>query len=267
MSNLPIAIFDSGLGGLSIWLEIKKLLPNEDLIYLGDQAFCPYASKSEDEICDKVVSAISFLVNLPVKIVVIACNTAMTVWINYYRQKFPNLPIIGVVPVIKTAAENTRTKNVLLMGTRWTVFSPYVDKLIAEFGQECEFFKWGDDGKLVSMIENGKISDSNMLVFLEKKVGVYESKNIDTVVLGCTHFPFLKKRIMEIMGESIQIIDSGKAVARQVKRILKKEGQLAEKREPRYTFYTTGGVERFVVLAQKMIGDEFLIERAEMISI
>ena len=245
MNNQAIGIFDSGIGGLSVFQEIKKLLPFENLIYFADQAFCPYGTKSQSQIRKRVLSALSFFEKQKVKLVVIACNTATTVGIDYYREKFPKVPIIGVVPVIKTAGGKTVTKKVLILVTQSTIENPYLNVLINKFGKGIKFFKLGDwEGQLVKMIENGELKQKKIEKELDFLLTPFLNQNIDTVVLGCTHFPLIRNQIQDIFGARVQILDSGGAVARHTQRVLENKGLLAENQKPDYTFYTTANIER-----------------------
>lgn len=263
LHNQPIALFDSGIGGLSIWRELHELLPHESIIYFADQAYCPYGTKTDDEIRKRVISALRFLQTKDIKLTVIACNTATTVGIDYYRECFPNLPIIGIVPVIKTAAQVTKTKKVLVLATQKTIQSSYLDVLINKFGQGIKFYKIGDwEGQLVKMIEERQLEQKKISEELSIVLSPFVNQNIDVVVLGCTHFPFIKNQIQEVMGTSVQILDSGGAVARQVKRVLESRGPLAQDQKPNYTFYTTGKVKKFISIANQLIGHEIQIRKA-----
>ena len=254
MNNQAIGIFDSGVGGLSVFQEIRKLLASENLIYFADQAYCPYGTKTNSEIRQRVISALKFLQTQNIKMAVIACNTATTVGIDYYRERFPKLPIIGVVPVIKTAAEKTLTKRILVLATQNTIESPYLDVLIKKFGKGIKFFRLGDwEGQLVKKIEEGQLKQQEMENELYHLLRPFLNQNIDIVVLGCTHFPFIKTQIQTVMGQKVHILDSGGAVGRQVKRVLEGKNLLAENRKPDYTFYTTDDTQKLSKSIQNFI--------------
>ena len=253
MNNKSIALFDSGVGGLSIWQQVKNLLPKENIIYFADQAFCPYGNLDQNTIIDRVVRSLRFVQEKGAKLAVIACNTATTVGIDRYRQEVPEIPIIGVVPVIKTASEETKTKKVLILATKKTIEGNYLDYLIDKFGQGVEFIKVNGNGKLVEFVEKGELDSPELTHYLRKKVEPYLSSNFDIVTLGCTHYPFIKSSLQKIVGSRVTILDSGGAVARHVNRVLKTNELLADENQPRYTFYTTGEKERFKHVAKILV--------------
>jgi len=219
MDTRSIGLIDSGCGGISIALSIRRLLPAESLLYIGDHAHAPYSDKSTEAIQKRAVACIRYAVEKDVKIIVIACNTATVAGIDAYRKIFPSIPIIGVVPVIKTAVAKTKNKKIAVLSTKYTAESAYQVSLIKQFANGCDVLSIGTS-TLVRAVEKGKLGveeRKNILLPLLEQV---KEHACDVVVLGCTHFPLIKQEIGQILGGQIEIIDSSDAVARQVEKIL-----------------------------------------------
>ena len=237
MSQNPIGIFDSGLGGLTIYSEIHKLLPHENIIYLADSKNAPYGGKSKDEIIRISVKNTEFLLEQGCKLIVVACNTASTNAVKYLREHY-EVPIIRVQPAIKPAALNSKTKVVGMLATKGTLESELLFETAQRFAQGVKVVEQVGEG-LVSLIETGKMRSPEMTRLLKKYVEPMLDQNIDQLVLGCTHYPFLTDQIQEITGDRVCIVDSGEAIARQTRVILEQEGLLnTEKTEGYRIFYT-----------------------------
>ena len=224
MKENPIGIFDSGIGGITIYKEIHKLLPNENIVYLADNKNAPYGEKSKGEIIDFSIKNTEFLLTKGCKIIVVACNTASTNAVKYLRENY-SIPIIRVQPAIKPAALNSKTKNVGILATKGTLKSDLLFETSQKFAQGVNVIEQIGEG-LVSLIESGKIHSSEMTNLLNKYLQPMLDKNIDFLVLGCTHYPFLIPQLKKIVGEKVTILDSGKAIARQTKVILEQENLL-----------------------------------------
>ena len=222
--NNPIGIFDSGVGGTSIWKEINQLLPNESTIYLADSKHAPYGEKSKDEIVDLSIKNTEFLLNKNCKIIVVACNTATTNAISFLREKY-NVPFIGIEPAIKPASLNTKTNNIGILATKGTLNSTLFAKTSNKLSIETNTIEQVGEG-LVELIENGELCSTKMQKLLKKHLSVFLKFNIDHLVLGCTHYPYLIPQIQKIIGKNIKIIDSGQAVAKQTKRVLENNNLL-----------------------------------------
>lgn len=242
MSPNPIGIFDSGSGGLSIWLAVRQELPHESIVYFGDHGHLPYGGKDKSYIQDRVIKAISFLERHGAKLVIIACNTATVAGIDVYRNTFPHLPIVGVVPVVKLAAAESKTKEFLVMSTEYTARSEYQKQLIQSFAGNCTVHNIGCPG-IVENIESGEGDSTSMKVLLQTQLEPFMSSHIDTIVLGCTHFAFVKNMLHDIVGNRMRLLDSGGAVGRQTRRILTNNNLLAQSHGVD-AFYTSGQVER-----------------------
>lgn len=220
----PIGIFDSGIGGTSIWKEIHSLLPNEQTIYLSDSRNAPYGQKSAQEILNLSIKNTEFLLEQNCKLIVVACNTATTNAIQYLRQHFP-ISFIGIEPAIKPASILSKSKKIGILATKGTLNSTLFEKTSATINQEVEIIEQIGEG-LVELIENNQIDSKEMHHLLTKYLRPMIEENVDCLVLGCTHYPYLIPKIKEITGESFRIIDSGEAVARQTKKILSDENLL-----------------------------------------
>jgi glutamate racemase len=220
MLDTPIGIFDSGSGGLSILETLVRELPNESFVYIGDHSNLPYANKAVTAIHTRVYRMIEFLNTKKVKSIVIACNTATVAGIDLYRSRFPKIPILGVVPVVKTAAEMTKTNKILVLSTPFTAKSEYQKQLIHTFASGKMVYSVGCPD-LVPLIEKGKIYGHELEAILRKTIIPYLNKRIDVIVLGCTHYPFLLPLIHGIINkEKVHVLDSSGAVMRQLKRVL-----------------------------------------------
>ena len=213
----PIGLFDSGIGGTSIWKEIHQLLPNEDTIYLADSKNAPYGQKSKEEIIELSFKNTEFLLNQNCKLIVVACNTATTNAIKELRAKY-NVPFIGIEPAIKPAALHSKTQKIGILATKGTLNSELFYKNVEQF-QEIQIIEQIGFG-LVELIEGGKIDSDELQELLKKYLNPMVQSNIDYLVLGCSHYPYLIPQIKKIIPKKITIIDSGEAVARQTKKVL-----------------------------------------------
>lgn len=252
MNDRPIGIFDSGVGGLTILLELQRLLPKESFIYVADQAFAPYGKRSITELQTRTKSITEFLISKHAKLIVVACNTASISSIKVLRKEFKK-PIIGVVPVVKYLSEFSKTKKVAILATPVTIKSIYLDLLISEFGKGLTIYKEGGTG-LEELIEQGDLSNPKIKAILKKHLIPLKKQGIDAVALGCTHYPFLKKQMEEILGTDITVLDSGGAVARQTKRVLTAENLLSLEKTSKDWYYTTGDSKKFDETVKNLTG-------------
>ncbi|MCO7722543.1 glutamate racemase [Myroides odoratimimus] len=231
--NNPIGLFDSGIGGTTIWQEINLLMPNEDTIFIGDQLYAPYGIKTKQEIIDLSLKNVEYLVSLNCKIVVVACNTATTNAISEMRARC-HIPIIGIEPAIKPATILTKTSKIGILATKGTITSDFFTSKVKMYPDIEIIEQIGYN--LVNLIENGGIHSQEMKDLLRSYLEPMVEKGIDTLVLGCTHYPYLIPIIETIIPKEIKIIDSGKAVAKQTKKILE-ELDLLTIRESKGTNY------------------------------
>ena len=234
----PIGFFDSGVGGTSIWKEVKTLLPNENTIYLADSKNAPYGQKTKEEIIEFSIKNTEFLINQNAKIIIVACNTATTNAIQILRNKY-SVPFIGIEPAIKPAGLVTKTKKIGILATKGTLNSELFEKTSSKIDAKISIVEQIGEG-LVHLIESGEVNSSKMDKLLKEYLTPMLNENIDALVLGCTHYPYLIPKIKNIIGDKIQIIDSGLAVAKQTKNILTKFQllQTKENSHPSYVFYS-----------------------------
>lgn len=252
MNNYPIAVIDSGLGGLSVWAEIVKLLPLESTLYIADTINLPYGNKPPGEIVRLAKKVVSHAVEQKAKLIVVACNTITVHAIDQLRREFPDVPIVGTVPVVKTAAKLSRSKKIGVLATSQTARSDYQKDLTKKFAGDCEVVVMGTD-ELVPFVERGEIEGENILGVLQKVLKPFVDKHIDMLALGCTHYPFLTPMIRTVLPDSIKILDSGSAVAAQVERVLSNNNAFSNTKM-QHSFFTTGEVLHFGKTARGLVG-------------
>lgn len=253
MNDRPIGIFDSGVGGLSILLEIKKTLPNENFIFLADQKFVPYGQKTKKELIGRVSKILDFFEKKNVKTVVIACNTATVYTISEMRERF-KFPIIGTVPVVKKAAMLTKTGKVAVFSTPATAKSEYLNSLISQFASKITVLKIGGSN-LEELVEKGNLNNPKVDKVLKNLLSPLVNDGVDVLTLGCTHYPFLRKKIQRIVGRDIVVIDSGGAVARRLKEVLTNNKSLGSKKSIEEHF-TTGDKDKFKKVAEELMKEK-----------
>ncbi len=247
MQENPIGIIDSGVGGLSIASTLIKKLPNESFIYVADSKNCPYGQKTREEIYNLTKRMIDFLLSKEIKLLVIACNSITVTCIDDLRKDYPTLPIVGIVPIIKTAVRKTKNKKIGIFSTVNTAKSKYQKDLIEKFAKDVFVLNQGSS-KLVPLVE--KLDFEAIDRILEKELEPFRKKNIDTLALGCSHFPLIRKQIQKYLP-NVLILDSSEAISRQVERILNHE-KLLSKSNLSYNFYTTGDLRALEYFALKL---------------
>ena len=235
INNNPIGLFDSGIGGTSIWKAIHQLMPNENTIYLADSKNAPYGIKSKEEIIALSKKNTELLLENNCKIIVVACNTATTNAIKELRATY-DVPFIGIEPAIKPAATHSKTQTIGILATKGTLSSELFNKT-ASLYQETNIIEQIGYG-LVELIENGEINSPKMEELLISYLKPMIEKNIDYLVLGCSHYPYLIPKIKTILPKSIQIIDSGEAVAKQTLTVLQKQNGLNSRQKGNCEFYS-----------------------------
>ena len=222
MNKAAIGVYDSGFGGLSVWRELRRLLPNESLIYLGDGKNCPYGGRSREEITRFATEAVERLVREGVKMVVVGCNTATTAAIDHLRSQWPELPIVGLEPAVKPACLTTKTRRIAVLATEHSLRSDMFLKTAQRYASDVEVVKVPGEG-FVEIVEQDMEHTDEARRAVQRVVGQLRGKGVDKVVLGCTHYPFLRSAISEALeGEEVDIIDSGEAVARRVEWLLER---------------------------------------------
>ena len=242
MSLQPIGIFDSGVGGTSIWKEIHQLLPHENTIYLADSANAPYGLKGKKTITNLSAKNTEYLISRGCKLIVVACNTATTNAIDFLRSHY-DIPFIGIEPAIKPAALNSQTKAVGILATKGTLSSELFHKTTNLFASNVKVVERIGDG-IVELIESGQLYSEAMKELLKEYIKPMIDADIDYLVLGCTHYPYLIPILIELLPTHVKIIDSGEAVARQTKAILEKSNLINTTTiKPKIEFYTNGNPE------------------------
>jgi glutamate racemase len=217
-SSLPIGIFDSGIGGLSVLRHIRELLPGEDLIYISDRANLPYGNKESRFILERCEHIVDFLIQQDVKAIVIACNTATAVAVDHLRRRF-SFPIIGMEPGVKPAIELSQSGVIGVLATEGTLVSGKFQNLVEQHANGADIFYCPCYGWVEAIEHNGASHNATIELVKESLIPVLD-KGVDTLVLGCTHYPFLKDTIKKVAGPTVAIIDTGHAVARQLQRRL-----------------------------------------------
>lgn len=226
----PIGVFDSGVGGLSVLREIRKLLPHENLLYVADSAHAPYGDKSKEFILERSTAIVDFFVGQQVKAIVVACNTATGASVKELRPNY-TLPIIAMEPAVKPAAEKTQTGVIGVLATSRTLSSNNFQILFTRFADQVKIITQPCPG-LVEQVERGDLSSDKARALIAQYVQPLVAQNVDVIVLGCTHYPFLAPLIQELVGLSIGVIDSGSAIARELRSRLDKAEILADRNYP-----------------------------------
>jgi glutamate racemase len=224
-ASAPIGIFDSGVGGLSVFRELQRQIPNERLIYLADQAHVPYGTRSLDEVRAYSEGITRYFLSMGAKLIVVACNTASAAGLHYLRQTFPGVPFVGMEPAVKPAAEHTQSGVVGVLATPTTFQGALYASVVERFANGVRVLQYTCPG-LVAQIEEGRLDLSETHTILERALSPMLAQGVDTIVLGCTHYPFVIPQIQEIAGSGVRVIDPAPAIARQTRRLLEQDGQL-----------------------------------------
>jgi glutamate racemase len=264
----PIGVFDSGVGGLSVLRAIQNELPGEALIYFADQLHVPYGRRSMQQVRDFAASITRFLLQQEAKLVVVACNTVSAAALNELRLAFPETPFVGMEPALKPAIEKTRTRRVGVLATPVTFQGQLYTALVDRYAQGITVFQNTCPG-LVEQIEAGDLESDRTRKILEDALLPMQAEGVDTIVLGCTHYPFVIPLIEAIIGANALVIDPAPAVARQSRRLLEarqiaapQEGRNAQVR-PR--FYTSGDPRQFNRLLRRLVDLDGGAERVDWI--
>ncbi|HZM20247.1 MAG TPA: glutamate racemase [Anaerolineales bacterium] len=235
-----IGIYDSGVGGISVLRAIREQMPNESVVYFGDQGHIPYGPRPMEQIRSFSEAITNFLLQQKAKIIVVACNTASAAALKYLREKFQTVQFVGMEPAVKPAAEQTQTGKVGVLATPATFQGALYASVVERFANGVELFQNTCNG-LVQQIEQGNLEGKETRNILEAALLPMLEKNIDTVVLGCTHYPFVIPLIQEIVGNKVRVIDPAPAVAKQVGRLLEVNRTRNEsKSRGKIKFYTSG---------------------------
>jgi glutamate racemase len=262
VSSIALGLFDSGVGGLSVASELMRLAPAQQIIYLADQVHAPYGQRSLADIRALAKGITRFLIQEGAGLIVIACNTASAAALHSLRNSFPEVPFVGMEPAIKPAAEHTRTGHVGVIATEATfqgeLFASLMDRFatgITVHTQTCP--------ALVPLVEAGELCSERTRVALKGYLAPLLDVGIDELVLGCTHYPFLRPLIEQVVGAGVEIVDPAPAVARQTVRVLVGRGWLAERnREITHRFYTSADPGRFRTALRDLVGLDTEVQQA-----
>lgn len=221
----PIAVFDSGVGGISVLRELKYLMPQENFYYYGDSANAPYGTKSLEEVRKLTMGHVDGFIKDGAKAVVVACNTATSAAVRLLRQKYENVPIIGIEPALKPAVLSGKNPNVVVMATPMTIREEKFHNLMDRYTHMAHIIPLPCPG-LMEYIEHGDIQGEELLEFLGKLFEPFDKQKLDAVVLGCTHYPFVSRELKKVLGGDVTLFDGGEGVARETKRRLVQKGLL-----------------------------------------
>jgi glutamate racemase len=261
MDDRAIGIFDSGVGGLSILSQIRALLPNEDLIFLADQAHVPYGQRGLHEVRTFAHSITNFLLELHVKLIVVACNTASAAALNDLRSTFPSIPFVGMEPAVKPAAEITQSQVVGVLATPATFQGKLFASVVERFAHNVTVLEKTLPG-LVEQIEQGDLDGAKTREILEQGILPLLEHGADTLVLACTHYPFIIPLLSELAGPDVQVIDPSPAIARQTGRVINQHDiSASHENHGQITYYTTGDPIRFEELSKCLIGDPGVVRQ------
>lgn len=248
----PIGMFDSGVGGLSVWREVVQLLPNEDVIYFADNANCPYGPRPAEEVIELSEKIVDFFLSKKVKLIVVACNTATAAAIDHLREKY-DVPFVGMEPAVKPAALATKTGCVGILATAGTLGGKLFNHTKERYAADVNVVMQVGTG-LVELVEQGLQYSERAKVLLQRYVSPMVEQHADYIVLGCTHYPFFRPLIDAVAGEDVTIVDPAPAVARRVKEVLEHNALFSEdKHTPNYAFYSSGDSGAMITLLQETL--------------
>ncbi len=266
----PIGIFDSGIGGLTVLRAVHQLMPDEPLLYLADQAHVPYGPRRLEEVRHFSETITRYLLHQGANLIVVACNTASAAALKYLRTIFPEIPFVGMEPAVKPAAEHTRSGVVGVLATPATFQGELYASVVERFGRGVKLLQNTCPG-LVTQIESGQLETIETRRILEEALHPMLEQGIDTVVLGCTHYPFVIPLIQQITGPTVRVIDPAPAVARQVQRLLVAshlldfdlKNDIEPPVEPSHLlrFATTGDASRLEAMLPGLLGERAFVEK------
>jgi len=257
----PIGIYDSGVGGLTVLRAVRELLPHEDLLYFADQAKVPYGNRPLEEVRALAEGVTRYLMERGAKLIVVACNTASAAALKHLRALYPDFPFVGMEPAVKPAAEQTLSGKVGVLATPSTFQGEMYASVVERFAKDVQVFQATCPG-MVRQIEKGYLSTPKTRMILEEALKPMLKEGADTLVMGCTHFPFVIPLIREIAGEDVRVIDPAPAVARQVKRVLEAGGLLrASDSVGKTVFLTSAEAGKLEALLPKLLGMDSAVRR------
>lgn len=257
--NSPIGVFDSGVGGLSVWREIARQLPAEDTLYFADQIHIPYGPRTLAQIRSFSEAITRYLIDQGAKLIVVACNTASAAALKHLRATFPDVPFVGMEPAVKPAAQHTRTGVVGVMATPATFQGELFASVVERFANGVQLINQVCPG-LVEQVEAGRLDTPDTVTLLERYLEPIRSGGADTIVLACTHYPFVIESIRSL-APGIEVIDPAPAIARQVNRVLSERGRLtSSERTGQHRFITSGDRAAFQAVLRQLVHIESDVE-------
>ena len=258
--NQPIGVFDSGVGGLSVLRAMRQLMPEVPVIYFGDQGHVPYGPRPMQQVRDFSEAITCFLLDQGAKLIVVACNTASAAALHYLRDKFSGVSFVGMEPAVKPAAEHTRSGIVGVLATPATFQGTLYSSVLERFANGVQVLQDTCPG-LVGRIESGDLDGDKTRAILENALRPMLDHGIDTVVLGCTHYPFVIPLIEQVVGENVRVIDPAPAVAKQAKRLLEVSGlKISAGEQAEVHFYTSGDAGKLASLLPKLLGESGAVQ-------
>ena len=254
-----VGIFDSGVGGLSVVREIRRALPAEDLVYVADTAYCPYGDRETDEVRARSLAVGRHLEDAGAKVVIVACNTASGAALESLREAL-HVPVIGLEPAVKTAASRTRNRRIGVMATAGTLRSERFARLVRSYADGVEVLAQPCPG-LVDLIEQGHLDGQALDARVGELTRPLRDARVDTVVLGCTHYPFVEAAIRRALGDGVEIVESGPAIARRLAQVLDERGLRAPAGGGSLRVYTTGEPEAVGPVVGRLWGSALPLDR------
>jgi len=257
---VPVGIFDSGVGGLSVLRAVREFMPEQDILYLADQAHVPYGPRPLLQVREFAEGITRFLLDRGARLIVVACNAASAASLHYLRNTFPDVPFVGMEPAVKPAAEQSRSGVVGVLATPATFQGALYASVLERFARDVTVLQDTCPG-LVAEVESGNLEGDAVREILTNALSPMLQAGIDTVVLGCTHYPFVIPLIQEIAGPGVRVIDPAPAIARQTRRLLSQNGWGLNGTGSIQCF-TTGPVESMKLLVKQLLGDDLPVEHA-----
>lgn len=261
-ASAPIGVFDSGVGGLSVVREIRRRLPAEDIVYFADSANCPYGGRPLDEIRALSLRVARELLRRGAKAIVVACNSASGAALESLRETL-DVPVVGLEPALKPAVERSRRGRVGVMATSATLGSDRFDRLTRAYAGDVRLVPQACPG-LVELVEEGEVDGPRVEAELREILAPLLEADVDTVVLGCTHYPFLREPISRVLGSGVEVLDSGEAVARQVERVLRDSHALAQNGPGTLRILTSGESEQVTAVVARLWPEPLPVEHVDL---
>lgn len=248
----PVGVFDSGVGGISVLRELVKIMPQEDYLYFGDSENAPYGTKKLEDVRELTIRNVEFLLEQGAKSVVVACNTATSAAVAVLRRKYPDVPLVGIEPAIKPAAQKPGAR-IVVMATPMTLRQEKFQTLMERYQNQIRIVPLPCPG-LMEFIERGDLEGEDLYRYLTELFWSVDQEPIDGVVLGCTHYPFARKLIQKVVGEHVTIYDGGPGTAREMRRRLEQAGLLCQRERPgTVRFLNSRNTAEEIALCEKLL--------------